>query len=542
MHYGRKNQLNMQYRLLLLFLVPLFLNAQTIPEQISFILKKTPRTVEKYTKPTKKDVLFLETAFNNAIFTDKTALNSLKDKVILKIELIYTTYRKSETFDQHGLSRKRLENLFLAAPNSLDQSGIEWILIAQSGCKSAEEGKDYFHGFAITYRDLPDVITTKVETSFIREVAAGKIKSYAYDTYLKRETEKLEKESSPDDTEPVIVLPKFPHSEQARINYFSKYLNFPPEASGPKKVDVQFIISKEGKITQINFPTLVGPSPYKEEVREFIKTMPDWSPGTLNGKPTECMVQFSVDFMSRGSVIPSPLEIFATEVPPKLKPKLPAYDYNAVKPQPTSNQVSKALAKVDWSKTTLVCDVTGSMAPYNAQVVEFIAAQLKSKLQVPKQFVFFNDGDNRKDKTKKIGQTGGVYNYGSSNLDSISEFMIYVMDKGSGGDLPENNVEALIHSLKSYPRSEKLVLIADNFASPRDMSLIGNIGIPVHVVVCGGTILNEDYLDIAYKTKGSLSFNGVDYKDFYTFEDGSTMHIGKTTYVLKKGHFVQKRE
>lgn len=517
------------------------MNAQTAREQIDFVLKTTPRTVEKYIKPAKKEVLFLETAFNNAVFTDQKLLQSVKDKVILKIELIYTTYRKSETFDQHGLSRKRLENLFLAAPNSLNQSGIEWVLVAQTGCKSAEDGANFFHGFAITYRDFPDAVSTKVESNFIREVAAGKIKSYAYDTYLKKETAKFEQDSLAN-VDPVIVLPKFPHSEQARINYFSNYLNFPPEASGPKKVDVQFIISKEGKITKIVFPNMAGPSPYKEEVSEFIKSMPDWTPGTLNGKPTECMVQFSVDFMSRGSVIPSPLEVFATEVPPKLKAKLPATDYSAIKPQPSSNQVSKSLTKVNWSKTTLVCDVTGSMAPYNAQVVEFIASQLRNKLQGPKQFVFFNDGDDRKDRTKKIGQTGGIYNYTSTNLDSVSEFMIQVMSRGSGGDLPENNVEALIHALKSYPGTEKLVLIADNFASPRDMSLIGNIGIPVHVVVCGGTILNEDYLDLAYKTKGSLSFNGNDYTDFYQFEDGSTMHIGKMTYVLKKGHFVQKRD
>ncbi len=541
MHYGMKNQLNMQHRLLLICLFPFVLQAQTIKDQVDFVLKIKPRSVEKYTKPNRKDQIFLETAFNNAIFTDKELLSSVKDKVILKIELIYTTYRKSETFDQHGLSRKRLESLFQAAPNSFDQSGIEWVLIAQTGCKSAEDGANFFHGFAITYRDLPDVITTKVETNFLREVASGKIKSYAYDTYLKKETAKLEQDSL-SDVDPVIVLPKFPHSEQARINYFSKYLNYPPESTGPKKVDVQFIINKEGKITQINFPNLPGPSPYKEEVADFIKNMPDWTPGTLNGKPTECMVQFSVDFMSRGSVVPSPLEVFATEVPPKLKPKLPAYDYNAIKPQPSSNQVSKALTKLDWSKATLVCDVTGSMAPYNAQVIEFIAAQLKNRLQSPKQFIFFNDGDNRKDKTKKAGQTGGVYSYTSTNLDSISEMMISVMSKGSGGDLPENNVEALIFALKSFPRTEKLILIADNFASPRDMSLIGSIGIPVYVVVCGGTILNADYLDLAYQTKGSLSFNGIDYADFYKFEEGSTMHIGKTTYVLKKGHFVQKRD
>ncbi len=541
MHYGTKNQLNMQHRLLLICLFPLFLNAQTIQEQIDFVLKTTPRTIEKYSKSSRKDLIYLETAFNNAIFTDAALLNSLKDKVILKIELVYTTYRKSESFDQHGLSRKRLENLFLAAPNSLDQSGIEWILLAQTGCKSAEDGKNFFHGFVITCHDLPDAVTTKVESNFLREVASGKIKSYAYDTYLKKETEKLERDSLAD-VEPVIVLPKFPHSERARIDYFSKYLNFPPESTGPKKVDVQFIISKEGKITKVIFPNMPGPSPYKDEVSEFIKSMPDWTPGTLNGKPTECMVQFSVDFMSRGSVVPSPLEVFATEVPPKLKPKLPAYDYSAIKPLPSSNQVSKSLTKVDWSKATLVCDVTGSMAPFNAQVIEFIASQLKNKIQSPKQFIFFNDGDNRKDKTKKIGQTGGVYSYTSSNLDSISEQMIFVMSKGSGGDLPENNIEALIYGLKSYPRTEKLILIADNFASPRDMALVGSIGIPVHVVVCGGTVLNEDYLDLAYKTKGSLSFNGIDYLDFYKFEDGSTMHIGKTTYVLKKGHFVQKRD
>lgn len=531
----------MQQLLLLICLSPLFLTAQTPQEQIDFVLKTAPRNIEKYSKPPKKDLIFLETAFNNAIFTDKIALNSLKDKVILKIELVYTTYRKSETFDQHGLSRKRLENLFLAAPNSLNQSGIEWILIAQTGCNSAEEGTNFFHGFVITYRDLPDEVSTKVESNFLREVASGKIKSYAYDTYLKRETEKLERDSL-EDVEPVIVLPKFPHSEQARINYFSNYLNFPPKSTGPKKVDVQFIISKEGKITKIIFPNSVGPSPYKDEVSEFIKNMPDWSPGTLNGKPTECMVQFSVDFMSRGSVVPSPLEVFATEIPPKMKPKLPAYDYNTIKPSPASNQVTKLLTKVDWSKATLVCDVTGSMAPYNAQVIEFIGNQLKNKLQGPKQFVFFNDGDNRKDKSKKIGQTGGIYSYTSNNLDSISEQMIFVMSKGSGGDLAENNIEALMKALENYPRTEKLILIADNFASPRDMSLVRNIGIPVHVLVCGGTVLNEDYLDLAYQTKGSLSFNGIDYTDFYKFEDGSTMHIGKTTYILKKGHFARKRD
>ncbi len=531
----------MQHRLLLICLFPFCLCSQTLQEQVALVLKTTPREVEKYVKSPKKEILYLETAFNNALFTDQELLSSVKNKVILKIELIYTTYRKSETFDQYGLSRKRLENLFSAAPNTMKQSGIEWVLIAQTGCKSAEEGKAFFHGFAITYRNLPDAVSTKVESNFLREVASGKIKSYAYDTYLKKETEKIERDSL-EQVEPVIVLPQFPPNEQARINYFSKQLQFPAESSKPAHVDVQFIISREGKITRIIFPNSAGTSPYKEEIREFIENMPDWIPGTLNGKPTECMVQFSVDFMTRGSVVPSPLEIYATEVPPKLKPKLPATDYSAIKPAPNSNQVTKSLTRVDWSKATLVCDVTGSMAPFNAQVIEFIASQLKNKAQAPRQFVFFNDGDDAKDKSKKIGKTGGIYTCTSGNLDSIAEQIILAMSKGNGGDLEENNIEALLKAREKFPQTEKLILIADNFASPRDLSLVPNIGIPVHVVVCGGTVLNEDYLNLAYRTKGSLSFNGIDYTDFHQFEDGATIQVGKQTYVLKKGRFSRRRE
>ncbi|MNE38359.1 hypothetical protein D3C80_1322550 [compost metagenome] len=96
--------------------------------------------------------------------------------------------------------------------------------------------------------------------------------------------------------------------------------------------------------------------------------------------------------------------------------------------------------------------------------------------------------------------------------------------------------------MEIYPKTKKLILIADNSASPRDMSLVKNIGVPVHVLVCGGTVLNEDYLDLAYQTKGSISFAGKEYTDFYSFEDGATMQIGKMTYVLKKGHFVRKKD
>src|SRR5690606_22888480 len=110
-----------------------------------------PRPIVKYEVKTRPNQLVLQTAFNNAVYSDKELLKKLSTKEVLKVELVYTTYRKNETFDQHGLNRKRLESFFSAAPNSITQSGVEWVLWAQSGCTSPEEGTNFFHGVVVTY-------------------------------------------------------------------------------------------------------------------------------------------------------------------------------------------------------------------------------------------------------------------------------------------------------------------------------------------------------------------------------------------------------
>lgn len=517
-------------------------NAQTVPEKIEAILNTRPRVMPKYGTPVKPRVIYLKSDFNNALFEDKASLEGLKDKEILRVELVYTTYKKNEDFDQRALNKKRLEKLYATVPELAAQQGVDFILIAQTGCTAPEEGKNYFHGVVITYRDKPDEVMTKVETSFLRDVKDKKAHSYSYDTYLKRETKAVEEAlDTVTSKDPVIILPEFPGGERSRINYFTKYLNYPTESTKPGRVNVQFIIDKKGDVTAVHFPNSAVSNPCQEEVKDFVMNMPDWKPGTLDGKPVECVVQFSVDFTARGSVIPSPIEIFTTEAPPP-KSSLPGFNYNEIKPTNSSNKVLAALAKSDLNNAVVVCDVTGSMAPYSAEVIEFIQNQIKGKKAVPSRFVFFNDGDKKKDKQKKVGETGGIYKLTSANLDSIVEFMIRVMETGNGGgDLPENNVEAVIYAKKEFPNAKEIILIADNFATPRDLKLCNELSVPVKVIVCGGAILNEAYLDIVYYSKGTLVYNEAEITNISSFEEGATVKVGSMTYILSKGHFKLKR-
>lgn len=529
---------------LLLFLsfITNVVQAQSVPERIEAILNSRPRTMPKYGTAPKPNVLYLKSDFNNSLFEDKAQLESLKDKEILRVELVYTTYKKNEEFDQRALNKKRLEKLYATVPELATQQGVDFILIAQTACTSPEEGKNYFHGVVITYRDKPNEVLTKVETSFLRDVKATKAHSYSYSTYVNRETKALEAiMDTTSSKEPVIVLPEFPGGERSRVNYFTKYLNYPTESTKPGRVNVQFIIDKKGDITAVNFPNSPTSNPCQEEVKDFVMNMPDWKPGTMDGKPVECVVQFSVDFTSRGSVIPSPIEIFTTEAPPK-KSSLPGFNYNEIKPTNSSNKVITALTKSDLTNAVIVCDVTGSMAPYSAEIIEFIQNQIKGKKVIPSRFVFFNDGDMKRDKTKKVGETGGIYKLTSANLDSIVEYMIRVMEKGNGGgDLPENNLEAVLYAKREFADAKEIILIADNFATPRDLKLCTELTVPVKVIVCGGAILNEAYLDIVYYSRGTLIYNDAEITNISSFEEGATVRVGNMTYMLSKGHFKLKR-
>ena len=64
--------------------------------------------------------------------------------------------------------------------------------------------------------------------------------------------------------------------------------------------------------------------------------------------------------------------------------------------------------------------------------------------------------------------------------------------------------------------------------------------VPVHIVLCGTESgVNEDYLEIAYKTKGSIHTIEQDIDDLAQLADGATITIGHYKYRVSRGKFIQ---
>ena len=113
------------------------------------------------------------------------------------------------------------------------------------------------------------------------------------------------------------------------------------------------------------------------------------------------------------------------------------------------------------------------------------------------------------------------------------------MKKGGGGDAPENDVEALLHSEKTFPGMVFHVLIADNWAPVKDIKIASRINKPVRIVLCGvvDDALNTDYLDLARVTKGSVHVLENDLFNLAAMHEGEVLKIGKKEYKIVDGHF-----
>lgn len=155
-------------------------------------------------------------------------------------------------------------------------------------------------------------------------------------------------------------------------------------------------------------------------------------------------------------------------------------------------------------RTLVVADVTGSMSSFNTQLLVWLQRQLKTG--TIGKVVFFNDGDKKADFQKTPGNTGGIYISDPASFDDITSLLQKAMKNGNGGDIPENNVEAILEGLKHCPDCSSVIMIADNLAPVRDLELAKNITVPVHVILCGkGVVALQDYQTLATTTNGSVT-------------------------------------
>jgi len=207
----------------------------------------------------------------------------------------------------------------------------------------------------------------------------------------------------------------------------------------------------------------------------------------------------------------------------------------------SQNKDTVILAVLDrnrWKDKLIVCDLTGSMSPYSSQLSLWY--QLHCRFEKNLQFVFFNDGDGMDDSKKIIGNTGGIYYSNAANLLELDNLITKVTAAGSGGDCPENNMEALIKGTKMAAPFKELVMIVDNSSPVKDLELLKNFKVPVHIILCGVTDwVLTDYLKIAWKTKGSIHTIEQDITKIAAMHEGEEITINGIKYRIMGGEFVR---
>ena len=194
-----------------------------------------------------------------------------------------------------------------------------------------------------------------------------------------------------------------------------------------------------------------------------------------------------------------------------------------------------------WSmKMAVVADVTGSMSPYSTQVMLWLKNRPEGLLNG--RFVFFNDGDAKPDMLKRIGSTGGIHFASTTNYDSVYLAMDRTMRAGTGGDIPENNLEAVVETLRRWPDTDTVLMIADNEASVKDMSLLKNIKKPVSVMLCGATgKIHKDYIDITKTTGGRLFVLSTELSEMKKWQNGTEVLLGGKKFEYRNGELIRKK-
>lgn len=424
---------------------------------IDALLKFPQDTISRYdTSRIDVDYVMLEMDFASSAIKNPEVLAKLNRRLIYRIDLVYTAFRQSETFEQPRLNRNRLEALGKVYPRVFSEFFITWRFVAQTAARNENDARKYFHGFVIYYLDK-ELKTTEEEVAYMIELLDSDSLGTAKREIRERYKFKKRKE---------YTGKYFPRSKKKK----KQGIVYDKKGFGRKK---HYIIHTD---TLVSYDTVVVFEP-SEKAGEFIRNREDTSVMAILDRHQE------------------------------------------------------------WKNMLVVCDVTGSMSPYSTQVLMWHKLNFNARRTVG--YVFFNDGDNKPDDKKKIGQTGGMHYVDGNQLQEVEDTALAAMLKGSGGLPPENNIEALLAAISRYPKFDELVMIADNWANIEDFKLANKLKKPVHIILCGveNGVINTQYLDLARMTKGTVHTLESDLNNLMKLNEGQAIEVEGIQYRLKNGRF-----
>lgn len=196
----------------------------------------------------------------------------------------------------------------------------------------------------------------------------------------------------------------------------------------------------------------------------------------------------------------------------------------------------------EWKNSLIVMDWTASMYQYGAQLLMWHRLNLEKNISQVSHFVFFNDGNSIENGRKKymIGNTGGIYKATTNSLQDVIRVMQSTMAGGTGGDIEENDLEAVLYGINKIKDFDDIILIADN-TLVRDIELLSKIKQPIHVIICDSheNLVQAQYLKIAFETGGSVHTLKEDIMTLAQLVEDNALTQASGKYEMRDGHLVK---
>ncbi|MBL0357739.1 MAG: hypothetical protein IPP72_13030 [Chitinophagaceae bacterium] len=440
-----------------------------------------------------------------AIIGDTVALRSAGE---MMVDIICTDYPTEQSLA--ALNANRLAALYKAFP-FINNSQINRVTYyRQTGGGEKEKALPMFHGVVVRYRAAQNATTIKNDLEKLEELLAY----YEKKKLQQKKTASLRGED-------IRATPTYTPEKKSTVESNGKPPYYDPSMSLKGK-KITYIIGDETYLrSRFSIPDSQRIVDFKTAYKKDLITKRVYQ--QFNNKPKSYLTLY----------VP-----LAEEIPDEGKDTTDTIDYTPP-PQLIDSTITEVLKRNNWKNIAMVADVTGSMYPYSGQLLVWL--QQYSTDSLTKNFLFFNDGDDKPDDKKKPGKTGGIYSRYCSSYDEVKAMLKLAMQRGAGGDFPENTIEALLAAEKQFPDATGNVLIADNWANIRDKELTGQLKKPVKIILCAvkSNRINTDYLNLAFRTKGSLHLIGQDLTDLSLLQEGEIIRAGKTSYKISNGEFIE---
>ncbi len=457
-----------------------------------------PLRIATYTERKKNcEVLYISTTYSKFDYPVPGELNSLNNATILAIDLVYTDFPAGHSFNSLNRNRFLKLDTMLAGVNL---KNIPVTLYRQTRAKTKHEAEKDFHGFVIYYKKNTARPMAAIDDLFIN---------------LPKDTVEIE------DLSPKSILDSAAAQIYMTDDEFIKKLtdtDFNPDTLSKIKDAFLKIIDS---VNTTYF------SCYSKSLEDSFKS----------NKLLKVKVYTKEVMVENGQINKSDLKFYKNcEKFLHITGKVPVYSPLA-RFYTLDSVVEKVLTRNKWNNMMVCADVTGSMSPYVVQLLVWL--KLNANNQSLKYFVAFNDGDNKQDKKKKIGKTGGIYSTPSWQYKDVAKTVYTGVKNGNGGDTPENDIEALLFGQDFCNNCSNFILIADNNAPVKDLALLHKMSKPVKVILCGVSIfINTDYLNIARKTGGSIHTIEADITHLALMKEGEIFEFKGRQYKIKGGSFV----